>query len=366
VMTVAALPDGELVAGTSHAGNLYRVKPGYRRVGSFVSKPFDAGYLSRWGTVRWQQTAEPGQGIRLKVRTGNSNEPDEHWSDWTRWITEPAGQEIAVPMGRFAQFEAELSRTASPRSPALIDVQVSYLQANRRPAIEDITMDGTSLLHKRERGGPSPAERMQARPGSLPSRPQRPENPGQRQKTISWKAVDPNDDEMAFDLYYRGIDEIEWKKLNREEIRTESSYAWDTSRVPDGYYVLKLTASDSPVRPKDEALADEKVTFPLLIDNTSPEVARLAARRQPDGSYVLTGAAEDRLSQLAKIEVSLNAEDWAPVFPTDGILDSPEELFSYSTKVLAPGEQVFVFAATDSSGNTGSAKIVVTVQGPAR
>jgi len=366
VMTMTVLPDGELIAGTSHAGNLYRVKPGYRQAGSFVSKAFDAGYLSRWGTVRWQQKVEPGQGIRLKVRTGNSNEPDDHWSDWTPWATEPGGQDLAVPMGRYAQFQAELSRKSSAASPALIDVRLSYRQANRRPVIEDITMEGESLLHRQERSVPSPMERPQLRPGPQQPRPQRPENPAPGQKTVSWKATDPNDDLMAVDLYYRGVDETEWKKLNREQIRNESSYSWDTSRVPDGYYVLKLTAGDSPVRPKDEALTDEKVTFPVLIDNTPPVVVRLAARRQPDGSYVLTGTAEDTLSQIAKIEVSHNAEDWVPVFPSDGIFDSPQEPFSYTTKALAPGEHVFVFAATDSSGNTGSAKIVVAVQAPGK
>jgi hypothetical protein len=366
VMTMTVLPGGELIAGTSHAGNLYRVKPGYRQTGSFVSRPFDAGYLSRWGTVRWQQKAEPAQGVRLKVRTGNSNEPDDRWSDWTPWATEPAGQDIAVPMGRFAQFQAELSRKGSARSPSLIDVKISYRQANRRPVVEDVTMEGESLLHKQERAGLPPTERVQARPGPQPLRLPRPENPTPAQKTVSWKAADPNDDQMAFDLYYRGVDEAEWKKLNREQIRNESSYAWDTSRVPGGYYVLKLTASDSPVRPKDEALTDEKVAFPVLIDNTPPVVVRLTARHQPDGSYVLTGAAEDKLSQIAKIEVSHNAEDWVPVFPTDGIFDSPQEPFSYATKVLTPGEHVFVFAATDSSGNAGSAKIVVTVQAPGK
>ena len=81
----------------------------------------------------------------------------------------------------------------------------------------------------------------------------------------------------------------------------------------------------------------------------------------PDGSYELTGVATDAAAAITAIEVSTNSGDWEPVFPTDGILDSRREDFTFRTEVLAPGEYVFVFAVTDSSGNRGSGKIVVTV-----
>ena len=32
-------------------------------------------------------------------------------------------------------------------------------------------------------------------------------------RTIAWKASDPNGDALAFDLYYRGIAETDWKLL---------------------------------------------------------------------------------------------------------------------------------------------------------
>ncbi|GAH64796.1 unnamed protein product, partial [marine sediment metagenome] len=261
--------------------------------------------------------------------------------------------------GRFAQFSAELTTRPKLGTPALLEVNASYRQVNRRPRIDDLSADGTSLLKRKEEkrapkgGGGAPS----GSPGARPS-------PGRDAtvKTIAWKVSDPNNDELAFDLYYRAVDETEWKKIE-EDLRGKTSHKWDTSRVPDGYYLLKLVASDKVVRPEAEALSDERISTPLLIDNRRPSLLNLAAQRQADGSYELTGIARDEHSHITKIEVSHNSEDWLPVFPIDGILDSPQEAFSYRTDVLEPGEHVFVFAATDKNENTGSGKTVVVVQG---
>lgn len=356
ITAMAADPEGDVVIGTSNAGGLWRLKKGCRAEGSLISKTFDAGYLSRWGRVWWKEKTATGQSVRVKLRTGNSGEPDDHWSPWSRWATDAVGQVLDLPMGRFAQFSAELSTRPRTGSPLLLQVEVSYRQANRKPRILELTMDGKSLLDGTQRGGPSggrpqpPAPPGARRPGAVPT-----------QKALAWKAFDPNGDELLFHLYYRGVDESEWKEIEKD-LRRLTSYKWDTSRVPDGYYVLKLVARDDVVRPEDEALSDERVTSPLLIDNRRPAVHKLTARRLPDGAYDISGTARDEHSPITKIEVSHNSEDWMPVFPADGILDSPEEAFSYRTEVLEPGEHVFVFVAADANQNAGSGKVVVTVR----
>jgi hypothetical protein len=361
--SLAALPDGDVVVGASHPAGLWRVSSGVRKEGSLFSEPFDAGYLARWGRLWWKQQAGVGQQVRLRLRTGNSGEPDEHWSEWAEFATEPSGADAAVPMGRFGQFNAELSTRGNLGSPTLLEVNVSYRQANRRPLIEDLALDGESLLNKSGENGGGPGRPGPSRAAQRPSRPggRREAPPGQR--TLAWKAADPNEDDLAFRLYYRALDETEWKELD-EDLRKQTSYEWDTSRVPDGHYVLKLVASDEASRPPAEALADEKLTTPLLVDNGPPAVEGLQSRPLPDGTHELTGVAADGYSHIASIEVSRNSEDWRPVFPADGIADSPQEPFSYRTEKLEPGEHVFVFAATDAAGNSGSARILLRVGPP--
>ena len=366
VTGIASLPGGESLIGAAHPGALWRLKSGCRDTGTFVSKPFDASYLSHWGRIWWQQRTTSGQSIRVKLRTGNAGEPDDYWSDWSAWATDAAGQETEVPLGRFAQFSAELRSQGRAGSPALLEADVSYRQANQRPIVEDLSVDGQSLLRKGERPEGPAAERTPPRRPPQPQRPQREERPATGQKTIAWRASDPNEDELAFDLYYRGLDEAEWKRINKEDLTGEPSFTWDTSRVPDGYYLLKVIARDDKSRPKDEALSDERTSAPLLIDNSPPAVAKLSSRRQPDGSYELSGVAVDAHSPIAKVEVSRNAQDWVPVFPADGLFDSPQEPFTYRTQPLPAGEHVFTFAATDAGDNAGSAKIVITVEQPAR
>lgn len=361
VTAMAVLQEGDVIIGTSNAGNLWRLKPGYRDRGSLVSEPFDAGYLSRWGRASWKQKTATGQNIRLKVRTGNSGEPDEHWSEWSDWATDPDGEALEVPMGRFVQFQTELSTRAKAGTPVLLEVNLSYRQANRKPRIEDLTVDGQSLLGRKERAGTPSRARPSGASAQRNARAAREPGAPSARKSIAWKASDPNGDELFFELYYRGLDEAEWKEID-EDLRDKTSYTWDTSRTPDGHYLLRLIARDDAVRPEGEALADQKVTNPLLIDNRRPAVLDLRARRRPDGSFELSGVAQDEHSRITAIEVSRNSEDWLPVFPTDGILDSLREPFSHRTEPLEPGEHVFVVAATDSSRNTGSGKVVVTVE----
>ncbi len=355
VTAMARDAEGDVIVGTSNAGALWRLRRDHRPDGTLISKPFDAGYLSRWGRLWWKEKLATGQSIRIKVRTGNSGEPDEHWSEWTRWANRSDGEPLDVPIARFAQFSAELSTRPITGSPLLLEVNVSYRQANRKPRIVSFTLDGERLLEEQQ-GGPSGR--------TQPSRPPASRRPRQAEpatRNLVWRATDPNDDELRYDLYYRGVDETDWMAVD-DDIEEDTDYAWDTSRLPDGYYCLKLVARDDAARPRDEALADERITSPLLIDNRPPAVVDISARRLADGTYEITGIARDEHGQITNIEVSHNAGDWAPVFPTDGIFDSLEEPFSHRTDILEPGEHVFVFAATDRRENAGSGKLVVRVE----
>ncbi len=49
-----------------------------------------------------------------------------------------------------------------------------------------------------------------------------------------------------------------WKLL-RDKIR-ERYYSWDSTAFPDGEYVVRITASDAPSNPPDQALHVERWT----------------------------------------------------------------------------------------------------------
>jgi len=344
VSAMAVGPDRSVILGTSNGGGLWRLGRGYRANGVFTSSVFDARYLARWGRI-WCKRALPERtALVVSLRTGNLSEPDETWSEWSRPDEGEAEHAVVVPPGRFAQLRAELASADPAETPRLIELGASYRQVNRRPQIQTLTIGSEQDASAVGRPRPAPSRSQDQPPGKL---------------TVRWQATDPNEDELVFDLFYRGLDETDWKELKRN-IRGESQYEWDTLRVPDGHYVLRLVASDRFDR--SEPLEGERITPPFVIDNRRPQVPELGAVRQADGSYVVTGLARDSYSNIASIELSHNSGDWVPVFPDDGILDASIERFSFRTDVLGPGEHVFVVAATDSAGNTGSDKIVVRVQ----
>ena len=62
--------------------------------------------------------------------------------------------------------------------------------------------------------------------------------------TVRWSAHDDNGDELIFDVYVRGDDEKNWRLL-RSRV-TEHFYSFDSIRIPDGGYRIRVVASDAP------------------------------------------------------------------------------------------------------------------------
>ena len=336
--------SGSLVVATSNGGGLWRAAKGYAGEGTFTSKVFDAGYLARWGRIWWKGTLPPGSGVKASLKTGNSRKPDETWSEWSAPAERPSGKPLEMPMGRFAQMQLTITTTDPATTPLLIQACASHRQVNRRPRVQRFRIDGQP-----------PSDPRQEEP------PGRPPKPPVGKRAVQWEANDPNGDKLVVDLYYRAVDEGQWKVVETD-IEDEPRYEWETDRVPDGHYLLRLVASDRLVRGPDEVLEAEVVTAPFVIDNRRPEVLDLQATAQEDGSYVIKGSAKDSYSNIEAVQVSCNSQEWRPVFPSDGIFDATAEGFSYRTDPIDKGEHVLVFAATDAAGNVGTDKIVITIE----
>ncbi|MEF8787815.1 MAG: hypothetical protein V5A84_01980 [Planctomycetota bacterium] len=334
-------PDGSVYAATSSGGGMWRLGTGCVEKGTFLSAPYDADYLSRWGRVSWDGDAPGETSVKVRLRTGNSKQPDSYWSEWSAPVTMAGGEAVEVPAGRFAQLKVELASPESGATPRVWKLTASYRQTNRRPSIEEAKLDGNN-------GSPAP------NPTSSQG-----DNKQNSTLKLQWKASDPNEDELTYDLFFKSVGAARWKTL--AEDLDEQKYEWNTDRVPAGQYLLRLVASDRPDRAEEEALTAEHVFRPLMVDNRRPDVLDLKAEAAGDGTYRITGQAEDSHSSVKSIRVSRNSGDWKPVFPADGIMDGSRERFSYRTEELSDGEHVFVFSAKDEKGNVGSSRIVIDV-----
>ena len=176
---------------------------------------------------------------------------------------------------------------------------------------------------------------------------------------VVWSAADANGDDLIYDLYYRGRGERNWKLLADD--LTESSFSWMVDSAPEGTMEVRVVASDRRSNPATSALSAERISAPFDIDHTSPlvsvRVQEVASRR-----VTLECEVEDLTSPLKAAAYSLDAQDWRPVFPADGLFDEPTETVRIDLSGLTAGEHSVVVRAVDVLGNVGVGRAVLEVE----
>jgi hypothetical protein len=138
---------------------------------------------------------------------------------------------------------------------------------------------------------------------------------------------------------------------------TDTVVAWDTTTVPNGRYVIKVTASDAPSNPAGVSLSGDKESAPFDVDNTPPAVSVTIASRAPLRVHVTV---KDDASIVRRTEYSVDGGKWQEVHPTDGINDSLEEAYEFAVPELtAAGPHVLVVRASDLLGNLSTGRIEI-------
>ena len=176
---------------------------------------------------------------------------------------------------------------------------------------------------------------------------------------LSWTAEDPNKDRLAFEVFFKGVDEDAWKSI-ADDLH-EPAITWNTVRVPDGTYRLKIRADDAPSNPPSRSLATEEVSEPFVIDNTPPTVSDIALKIGDGGEVTVTAQLTDATSAIRDAVYSIDSGDWVMLAPSDGIFDSLRETITFTTEALTAGEHTVVINTRDAAGNIGAGKKVVIV-----
>ncbi len=177
-------------------------------------------------------------------------------------------------------------------------------------------------------------------------------------QTFIWKAQDTNDDDLAYDVFYRREGEITWKALKRD--LSDPLFVWDTTSVPNGTYVVKIVASDAPANPPGAALVAERESSTFDIDNTPPTITILGTTRT-NGRTAVRFTVRDLDSAVQRVEYALDAERWRPIYPKDGIADSRLEEFELTLETDT-ADKAIILRAVDAMNNvaTGRAEPVDT------
>jgi hypothetical protein len=330
--------------------------PEQRFAGEYTGPVFDARTLASWGRIVWDGAVAEGASVQLQTRSGNTNEPNAMWSEWSPLYSKTEEQ-ILSPRARFLQVKVNLRVQAGRASPVLDRVTVFYLQSNIAPSVvrpeflrvNEVYLklpDQDDVILGVEKNLPeSPAKKDEMRIG-MPAR--KAERKGFQ--TVVWDASDENGDTLRYGLAMKKDGESEWRVL--EEGLTETIYAFDTLSYPDGTYLLKLTASDAPSNPLGLELKSERTSPPLVIDNSLPTVKNFTAARN-GAALDISFQAEDSYSYIEEVKVLVRPGEWRVIFPVDGMADSRSESFKFSVKLPPGAENQVTVRVRDSYGNVG-------------
>ena len=363
ITTLISDVSGSLYYSTANPGLVARMDSDRVREGTYLSEVHDTGTLATWGTLTWQSQTPGDSAIELFTRTGNTQEPGETWSNWAAVTDTPGGTQIENPKARYLQWRAVLSGQSD--TPSLHSVTTAYLPRNLAPEVTEITTHGPGQVFQQALAGGDPPIAGLDMERDLPSTvrgPSSPDTPATtlgRQvyrkglRTFVWKARDLNGDQLQFEILYRSdqpANPTPWTPLKRETDAT--IYTWDTTSVPDGIYSVRIVASDVLANTPNDFLTGHRDTGPLVIDNSPPQITVPPATRGSE-TITLEFTVSDRHSPVERVEYSTDAEQWQLIYPSDGIADSTEELFSVT--VDANEFSRMVIRATDAMDNSATA-----------
>ena len=93
---------------------------------------------------------------------------------------------------------------------------------------------------------------------------------------VEWKVDNPDGDALRYRLSVRREGARAWLPIHKpHEILTKPSHLWDTERMPDGWYRLRVEASDELASPPGDVLRSTHESEPFLLDNHPPDVEGL-------------------------------------------------------------------------------------------
>ncbi|MBI2930110.1 MAG: hypothetical protein HYY16_00540 [Planctomycetes bacterium] len=316
VMTLPMVGGEPAALGTGNPGSVSLLTNTGPRTGSFTTEIVDAKFPAAWGTLSWDATGP----LAVQTRSGKTARPDDGtWSDWSAAMTE-SGAKVSSPVGRY--FQSRFTWKEDPKA-ALRWITLYYKTENQQPDVKEFEVESFDE---------NQAFLGKARESS--------------EVVLRWKGADPDGDELVYRVYYQRERRDEWVPLTKEPL-AKKDFKWATQEMADGWYRVKVVASDEPTNPGETTLTAVKVSRPILIDNRKPAFEDVKF----DGRS-FSGTAADQAGVVARVEYSVDGGAWQFVLPADGLYDQRAEQVRFTLpKTSASGVHSLTVRAFDGAGN---------------
>lgn len=310
---------------TNNTAAIVNIEDTLNSNGTYYSDIYDLQIQSKLGRLYWEART-PGQtGVRISVRTGNSNVPDNTWSQWSAPFTDGRNADINVANCRYFQLKVTLNSLNASDTPYLESLKVYYIQSNLPPRLERIKVK-------------KPAPRL-VKSGSEIKKIKR-----KNVLSVTWDAKDPNKDKLKYNVFIKKTSDKQWIQVKKDA--TAAKFDLNTSLYEDGKYTLRIDADDALANPPSAARSHSLESTPFLIDSTAPVVANFALTGK-----TMTFSVTDQTSIIADVSYSLDGKLWFPVFPVDMLNDSGSESFDFNLPERPVNKLVFI-KVTDEFENS--------------
>ncbi len=346
ISTLAAGGNG-IWAAASNRGKVYQLERADAAEGIYTSSVLDAGTTALWGRLWWRATGD----VVLETRSGNTERADGTWSEWSAVAGRDSGK-AQSPRARYFQWRARLKGGDA----AVSEVSLAFTGRNIAPEVLAITLlpPNVALL-------PNPPVQIDPNielSGLEPSAfgitvvTPAPRRAYQRAAAaLQWIGEDRNGDEITYDLFYKRVNEREFKRLASGLKQT--FFTIDGLSLPAGRYVVKVVAKDEGGR------TGERQSVPFDIDTDPPVVTVSGSPQISSGRAKIRFDAADASSYLVRAEYSINGGEWRAVDAEDGISDSPHERYEIDHELNGSGEYAISIRVFDAVGNIGTASVTV-------
>lgn len=320
-ITSALQVNDVIYLGLSNPARLVQLNSALAPTGTFESALLDAGQPARWGKLQIEADIPKGSRITMACRSGNVQDPnDATFSPWSPETVIEGPVELNCPAARFCQYRLTLTAGSDNTSPVVRQVTAASVIPNLAPAV-------TAVKAERSRD-PKKAGIIE----------------------ISFAARDDNRDQLEYTLEFRKLGRTVWIPLKDQ--LDQNRFEWDSRTVEDGRYEIRVTASDRKGNTPETTLTGSRISDPLVIDNSAPQITE-AQLRIEGTSVVLQLTVSDALSVLGRVQYTVDSnEKWVTALADDGVCDTLTETFAIRIENLASGDHIIAVSVSDDLENT--------------